>query len=341
MPLIHNLLAGRYTDPAGNDGICCIKLAGEKLAMTDVVSAGANPSYFVVGSGLLYAANEVDTECRIGIYTVSKEGIKVFNRDGEKGKVMLGPGSGACHLSFDNNSGLLFASCYGSGHIHCFNTRTLSLSCSYLPKDPHNSHAHNTSISSDGKWLFSADLGKDKIYIFAMEDVIDKRMVPAASYRLSPGTGPRQVITGLSDDRIICVNELSSTMTLLHFDEKAVRLYPEHTTASTMHTEPDIKNYPGSAVLAKNGKHLIVPNRGVNTLALFEIDNNELIYKYECDCHGDWPRFITFTGEGRYLLAANQKSGNVALFAYHEEDGKHMHFLHSIAVRDVSCIIAL
>lgn len=341
MPINKILLAGRYTDPEGEDGICRLKLADNRLIITDAVSAGINPSYIIIADGLLYAANEIESECRISISTLSKEGLKAFEIDNDSKVFMHAPGSGVCHLSYDKKTGLLFASCYGSGHIHCFNTHTRSLSCSFLPKDSHNSHAHNTAISDDGKWLFATDLGKDEIHVFTMEDIIDKRMEPVYTYKLSPGTGPRQIITGLSDNRIICINELSSSVMIFSVDERNGRLYPEHMEASTRKMTSDNKNYPGTAALSKGGKYLIVPNRGADTLALFEIGKNEIIWRYECDCYGNWPRYVAFTEDYEFLLVANQKSGNVALFAYREESETPLKLLDSIAIKDVSCIIAL
>jgi 6-phosphogluconolactonase len=339
MPTIHNLLAGRYTNPAEGDGICAVKLDGDGLSLAGAAHAGENPSYLTVGDGYIYALNEIEDGCIVRRLFVSEDGL-VTDKDGDGGAVMRGPGSGACHLCFDDRSGLLFASCYGSGHINCFNTGTLSLSCSYQPKDAHSSHAHCTALSSDGEWLFAADLGRDEVYIFAMEEIRSNRMVPEGSFKFSSGTGPRQVITGLSDNRILCINELDSTIALLYFEEKGLRLHQEQRLDSTRHTASGIKNYPGSAALSEDRKLLIVPNRGANTLALFRTDNNGLTYKYECNCHGDWPRYAAFARGGRYVLSANQQSGNIALFEYHEKDDM-LSFLHSLAVHGVSCIAAL
>jgi 6-phosphogluconolactonase len=275
----------------------------------------------------------------IRIFALSEDGsVTEPERDG--GAVMHGPGSEACHLCFDDKSGFLFASCYGSGHINCFNTRTLSLFCSYLPMDACNSHAHCTALSSCREWLFAVDLGRDEIYIFAMEEIRTGRMVPEGSFKFPAGTGPRQVITGLSDNRIICINEQNSTVSFLYFDEKSIRLHQEQNIASTRKIQSGMKNYPGSAVLSEDNKLLIVPNRGVNTLALFRVDNNGLTYRTEWDCRGNWPRFTALAGGGRFILAANRKSGNIALFEYHEE-GDKLKLLNSIAVSGASCIMAL
>lgn len=342
MPPIHYLLASRYTDPAGKDGICCLKITGDKLVRTDASYAGVNPSYILTGgNGLLYAANEVNTECRISICTVSGEGIKPQNLKSDTGSYMLGPGQGACYLSLAKTADLLFASCYGSGHINCFDTRTRALKCSFLPKDTHNSHAHNTVISNDGKWLYAADLGEDKVYTFHMEEILKGKMEPVDFYRFSSGTGPRQILAGNYSNQILCVNELDSSIVLFRSDDSTGKLYPVHMEASTRKRLPGVNNYPGTAVFSKSGRYLIVPNRGANTLALFEVGKNELKWKYECDCYGNWPRYTTFTEDGNYLLVANQKSGTVALFAYCEEADNPFCFLDSIAVQEVSCVIAL
>lgn len=330
-----NLLTSRYTDPEGKDGICLMQLNNDRLIQTNAFFAGENPSYTVIGEdGYIYLANEVNNECRVSVCTIDNNGLKLKHH-------LTAPGSGVCHLSYDSKTGLLFASCYGSGHIHCFDTGTMSLKCSFLPEDSHNSHAHNTAVSNDGKWLFSTDLGKDIIYIFPMDEILQGKMIPVSCLELPENTGPRQIITLRDSRQLLCVNELDSSVMGLYFDDSAVKMSVTYKEVSTSHSNMKEQNYPGSATLSKSGKFLLVPNRGANTIAVFEVKDNELCWKYECDCHGDWPRYITLTEDGAYILVANQRSGNVVLYSYQEGAEVTLCYLNNIPVPDASCIVAL
>lgn len=335
MPPIINLLASGYTNKDRKEGICLLRLEQNRLIMTDAISAGENPSYLISdGKGYYYAANETNEKCSISVCTSDSEGIKLQ-------KQWHSIGNGVCHLSYEKNNGFLFASCYGNGDVVCFDTKTGNVIGSFLPEESRDAHAHGTAISRNGKWLFSVDLGLDRIYAFRMEAVKNGIMEPETCLMLSKGTGPRQLITSRTEGYLYCVNELESSVKMITYDDETGEQSLLKTTGVSNKKLLQGQNYPGTAAISNNEKYLFVPNRGANTISVFDTSKKDLKLIFECDCMGDWPRYLMLTENEKYLLAANQRSGNVVLFSFHEGNKKLLSYLDSIQVPEVSCIIEI
>ena len=325
-----NVIASSYTSRNNHYGVSLLQAEEKQLFLRDIAIAGEQPSYLVSdGKDTLYVANEIDDRCCISICTLTPEGLIL------KGQ-MNSRGQGACHLSYDRATGLLFASCYGSGHIVCFDTALQKEKCSFLPEDCEGSHAHGTVIAFDGEWLFSVDLGKDCIHAFRMEEIMEGSMKPVSTLTLKPSTGPRQILTDPKHSRLYCINELDSSVHVISFDKGSGKMSFLHAFAASKREK---ENYPGTAAITRDGRYLFVPNRGANTIALFEIGSDQPIMKYECDCLGIWPRYLCLTEDDTRLLVANQRSGNITMFSFREYEKEALTYLDSIAIGEANCVL--
>ncbi len=325
-----NLIAGSYTSAEHPYGISLLQINQKQLSLSDRLNAGKHPSFLISdGNERFYIANEINSSCNIGIYALSPDGIRPQGQ-------MSSEGQGACHLSYDQATGLLFASCYGSGHIVCFDTKERRVKCSFRSEDNEGSHAHGTTIAFDGKWLLAVDLGKDLIDAFRMEDIMEGRMKPVSSLTLPASTGPRQILADSLGNRLYSINELDSSIYVIEFDKGSGAMTPRQKIAATATGK---ENYPGTAVLTKNGSHLLLPNRGANTISVFETEGATLSLKGEYSCFGDWPRYLNLTEDEEHLLVANQRSGELVLFLWRAESQKPLTYLDRIRIPEVSCVI--
>ena len=83
-------------------------------------------------------------------------------------------------------------------------------------------------------------------------------------------------------------------------------------------------NYPAQILVAADGRHAYLANRGHNSLTRYavEADGARLRLLDTVPVGGDFPRQIAFSPEGSLLFAANQKSSTVTVFHVDEANGE-------------------
>ena len=141
--------------------------------------------------------------------------------------------------------------------------------------------------------------------------LVDGRLIRAGATVVAAGTGPRHAVVPPSG-RWYVAAELGSAVLALHRDTATGRL--AQTAGPTAATAYDVDgNLPSAIVLAGDGRHLYVANRGANTVATFAIgDDGVPRMRGEVDCGGDWPRDIVIADN--VLFVANQRSHTVVGF---------------------------
>ena len=200
------MLVGTYTSNEGSKGIYVYKF-DTKTAEADSVSMVevANPSYLAVS---------MDGEF---VYSVGENGeddsyAHAFSFDRESGQLklidsQLTYGSSPAYITLDEGGTNLFTANYGGGSISQFNINrdgALSpLSNLYQfegsgedPERQQQPHLHSVRYSPDGKYLFAADLGTDRIYRYkSISSVFEGQpaLLKSDSVVISTpaGTGPR------------------------------------------------------------------------------------------------------------------------------------------------------
>ena len=124
-------------------------------------------------------------------------------------------------------------------------------------------------------------------------------------------------LTALSNPgprRCYVINELSLTVDVLGFGGRG--------NLSLLQTVPlvgdgvDKNNSIGADIqVAPDGKHVYASIRGLDTLSVLEVGEDGLLSLGETTpCGGRTPRNFAITPDGKYLLAANQDTDNVAVF---------------------------
>ncbi|WP_455425912.1 lactonase family protein [Dryocola sp. LX212] len=195
---------------------------------------------------------------------------------------------------------------------------------SFAASDHNGPHAHMISADPSGKFVFSTDLGLDRIYQYRFDDATG-RLTPndppfiAAS---SKGAGPRHFVFTPDGDGLWLINEESSTLTHYQLDTAKGTL----TEGKTISALP--KGYKGTSfaaglVLSHDGKQLYVANRLHNSIAHFTVSaNGTLTHQGDIWTRGDYPRTLTLDSSGNYLYAMNQRSDNITRFSVAKPDGK-------------------
>lgn len=177
-------------------------------------------------------------------------------------------------------------------------------------------HVHMTEFHPAQKMLVVNDLGTDRVtaYHFQPGKKNPLDTAPAIVLKLTPGSGPRHSAVHPVKPLIYVLEELSGNVSVHHFATNNVshlQTIPSDTTSSL----PD----KGSADihLSADAKFLYTSNRGAaNYLAIYSIDpgSGKLTRIGTQLLPGVQPRNFTIDASGKYLLVAQQKTGNISIF---------------------------
>jgi 6-phosphogluconolactonase len=137
---------------------------------------------------------------------------------------------------------------------------------------------------------------------------------------MEPGAGPRHFDFHPRGKTIFVISELNSTITSFKFQN---RRWKEFQTISTLPSDFKGESYCADIHVSADGRFLYGSNRGDNSIATFVIVGNthQLISVGNVGTVGNWPRNFTLSPDGRFMLVANQRSGNITVFEINEESG--------------------
>ena len=321
---------GTYTGD-GSEGIYLLSLdpGTGQLTKVGVAAKTQNPSFLAIHPTrpILYAVGELPADSAHPGGAVS-----AFRIDEASGMLTLlnqesSKGPGPCHVAVAPSGRHVAVANYSGGSVALLPIQedgSLGAASAFVQhegksvneKRQEGPHAHSVNFDSAGTFLFAADLGVDRVFVYRY-DVAAGSLTPhePASAALAPGAGPRHFTFHPAGHAAYVVNELDNTVSFFTYDAEAGRLdFVESYT-----TLPD--GFAGVSYTAEirvdpRGGYLYASNRGHDSIAAFLIhpDTGTLIARGRTSTGGKTPRNFNLDPTGRYLLAANQDSGNIVVF---------------------------
>ncbi|WP_446028728.1 lactonase family protein [Lelliottia amnigena] len=305
------------------------------------VSTLANAAQLTVSSDgkTLYLASEVD------------QGVVQALRIGDNGELsalnqVASGGAGPVYLSLTPNGRHLLVANYVSGSIAVLPVKSdgslgeatdthqdrgepgaaapeAAVEGSFAISDHNGPHAHMIAADPSGKFVFSTDLGLDRIYQYRFDDRSGKLTPndPPFINASSKGAGPRHFVFTPKGDGLWLINEEASTLTHYSLDSTSGTL-KEGKTISALPNAYKGTSFAAGLVLSHDGKQLYVANRLHNSIAHFTVTaDGTLTHQDDVWTRGDYPRTLTLDNQGRWLYVMNQRSDNITRFRV-EPDGK-------------------
>ncbi len=348
--MIEYIAVGSYTDQSDSKGIYLFSLDGEsgKLALCDTAEESVNPSYlaYCEKNGCLYAANEMPDGAAISSYRVRWEEGKLISLGAVSAR-----GAGMCHIAAHSGGRFLSAAHYLSGNavthailedgraaegVSDFQHRGKGVN---RDRQEHE-HVHSTTFSPDERYIYAADLGTDEVVCYAV--IGQDGMLcphPEGTVRVPGGEGPRHFLFHPNGRYAYLITEMGNHIFVYDFE----KVQGELTEKQRVDTLPaGFKGYDIAADLCMtaNGAFLYASNRGDNSIAAFKVcpDTGRLSLIGHTKAGGDWPRSICLASKDRYLLCANQESGNVAVFLRDQKTGKLVKQTDSVSVPKAVCV---
>lgn len=334
---LHELLVGTYTQ-GQSQGIYRLRFdsySGQLDATPLQVVKAANPSWLTLSADerRLFVVNEngpgqADSVGRVSSYAVEPQThqLSLINQ-------VQSLGNEPTHSSLSHDGKYLFVSNYSVAEDPGGSLAVLPVSAEgrlsppvqlsshpasrINPERQASAHVHSTVSSPDGQYVFSNDLGADKVFVYRYDPKANpERPLTAAtpaSVPLPPGSGPRHLLFGANGKHAYLSMEMSAQVAV--FDYQAGTLIQRQLV--DLAAGQPLTDKAGAALhVSRDGKFLYVSNRGTaNVLLVFAIDpvNGQLKELQRRSVEGDHPREFALDPSGRFVLVANQKSNQIVV----------------------------
>ncbi|KAI8894630.1 Lactonase, 7-bladed beta-propeller-domain-containing protein [Globomyces pollinis-pini] len=324
-----NVYVGAYTN-TGGPGLTHFNMdpvngSLQVKAQYWVKETGENPTYLTTSNNkrYLYACGENNigtiSTFEIDSATKSLKPLNVFN---------IGI-SQAVYIQ-STLDGQFLAIAHYSGHISIVATRNgipervvdradFQGGSYGIPSRQEGPHVHSVLFSKDNQYLYAADLGNDKIYIFKF-NLTNGKLSSPFSVDTGRGSGPRHLTINREGNRMYLVNELSNTLVSYDVNQQTGSL-SQRSSISTLNDMANLGRQTAAAIrLSPNQDIVYISNRGIESdIVSYKINpqnpQNEFQLMERVTTKVDnsgFPRDFNLIGD--YIIVGNQNEHNLITF---------------------------
>merc|ERR1712176_45887 len=183
--------------------------------------------------------------------------------------------------------------------------------------------AHTHAAIFMGDWLYAVQLGNNRVVQLSVPD-----LEVLSTWEADPCSGPRHIVYNSDSDIFYVINEISAEIVPLNIDPDSGEL-SQTLPITTMRPEGSQPLSEGGQAngaaldISSDNRHLYASVRGANRIFVYEIAaNGDLTMIQEITSHGEKPRAITLSPNGKQLQVANRGSNHIATFAVDRATGQ-------------------
>jgi 6-phosphogluconolactonase len=340
-----SLFLGTYTSD-GSEGIYSAlfdTLTGQ-LSELQLAAKLGNPSYLAINKedNLLVAVSENDG---------SKANVFSYNIDPKTRALSLTDsastgGYASCYVSLVDGNRVAIAN-YVSGDVSFipFNNKgkfgTPVTTFKHSGTGPVSNrqeapHAHSIMPDPNGNFVYSADLGADKVMVY---EVAENEVRAVGTIMITPGAGPRHLDFSPCGEQMALLNELNHTVVTFSRDEHGAFTNQTATVellTDTLHAEiksADIHYSP-------DGDFLYASVRGIDKIEVMDVkDKDRAPVRVSLMEEGiKYPRNFTHDPSGKFLLVANKNNHNITVYNRDVNTGELSTLNHALELKSPVCI---
>lgn len=319
------LIIGTYTNNTGSEGLYAYSFDTTTLEATKLSSIKTNsPSFLAINSSTK------------NLYVVNENGIKQtptissFNFNTKDKKLSFlntqqSIGASPCYIALDKTNKWIAIANYRGGNVVTFGVQPngqigkLQQNLQHFGKGMDSSrqkapHTHSTVFTPNNKFLLAADLGIDKIMVYAFNETTGKVLLKD-SIQLFVGAGPRHIEFNKTKSMFYVVEELTGTISVVAYNNfgnlqllQRCSILPEAFGGKIGSADIHISN---------DNKFLYATNRGDgNDIAVLKVDakSGKLQLIQNVSVEGKGPRNFTIHPNNKLVLIANQFSNDISIF---------------------------
>ena len=330
------LLVGSYTDSlphvdAKGRGISLLRFdsATGSISPLAIFEDVRNATYLALsrGQSLLYAVEEMPLNEGAGVVALY---LDLATASMSLADRLPAHGDCPCHVALDGEERRLFVSNYVSGNLVVFalddNGRPTGAFADLQrsgkgpnPDRQDGPHVHQAVLTPDGEHVLVCDLGTDQVARHRLgDDLIEP--VPDAVATVGSGTLPRHLVFSPNGQYFHVVHEQANTITTHAYGDAGMSRIGE---VSMLPRGFEGASSAAAIRLHPNGRFLYASNRGHDSIAAFELIENESALRPVgiVATRGKAPRDFAIDPTGRWLVAANQDSHTLTVFTIEAETG--------------------
>ena len=325
---------GTYTGQASK-GIYAFRFDDSTGALTPLglVAETPSPSFLTASTNgrFVFAVNE------LGSFEGAASGsVTSFATDAATAKltqisVQPSKGAGPCHLALDRTGRYLAVANYSGGNFALLPVGAdgrLQPATGVVAGDrpeagpsPARPLGHMVGFDARNRFLIAADKGLDRLLVYRFDAAtggLTANQPPSAA--LPPGSGPRHFAFHPNGTSLFAINEQAATITTFSWDQSSGKL----TLSGSVATRPADVTTGSTAEIAvhPSGRFVYGSNRGHDSIAVFSVGGGGALTLVEYEStRGQTPRNFALDPTGRWLIAANQQSGTLAVFGIDQKTG--------------------
>jgi 6-phosphogluconolactonase len=354
-----HLIIGTYTEQLPHvhgkaDGILTASFdpANGRIGPVTSLAASRNPSYLAAAASgeHVYAVHET-----LSFEDQPGGGITAYARDRRTGHLTrlnarATVGKSPCHVTLDRTGRFVLTANYGvdagsvtvhrlepDGRLGDMTDHVEHAGSGPDPVRQTNSHVHMIASDPLTGDILVADLGSDTVLVFALDG--DGRLTPKTAAHLAavPGAGPRHLAFHPDGRHLFVVNELDSTVCSLRREDD------HFVVTGRVPTRPagaGGQNLAGAIRVTPSGRHVLVSNRGDDSLAVLrsDPDASALSLVGITPNVGECPRDFIVTPDARHVIVAGQDNDHLASYEFNDDTGA-LRLLHSAVAPTPVCLM--
>lgn len=281
------------------------------------------PSYMINDNNILYIAyknaSPLNDGGGLGSYIINNGELILNNNYSSSGRSYT-------HLCIDKDNKYVFAANYHVGATAAYELKDQMIVRKIgavrhtghgpdLLKRQTSPHAHCVGITPDKHYVYSVDLGADKVVLYKYDNGILQEDTKH-TLNVMPGSGPRHMIFSKDGRFAYLVNEIANNIMVFKYNDRRFSLL------QVIHCVP--RHFDGfssaSAIrMTSSGGHLFVSNRGHDSIAMYRINQEtgkiSLLYMVHT---GKEPRDFNIL-EDKYLIIGAQGDNKLQVMTFDEE----------------------
>ncbi|MFR7591592.1 MAG: lactonase family protein [Longibaculum sp.] len=300
------------------------------------------PSYMITKNHVLYVAYKNASSHNdgggLGSFTIHGDELILNNNYSSSGRSYT-------HLCVDDHNRYIFAANYHVGSTASYQLENSIITkkiCAVhhkglgpdLLKRQTGPHAHCVGITPDKQFVYSVDLGADKVVMYRYNQGVlleDKDF----TLNVMPGSGPRHMIFSHDGRFAYLVNEIANNIMVFKYIEgrfnliQAIHCVPRH-----------FKGFSSASAIrmTSSGEHLFVSNRGHDSIAMYRVNKESgkisLLYMVHT---GKGPRDFNIIDD-QFLIVGCQESHILQVLTFDEQNEKLLMSDSSIELPAPVCI---
>lgn len=350
---------GTYTSKEGSQGIyrCLLDVNSGALNGVSAVAELANPSFLAISPNgqFLYAVSEI-SDAGPDKNEGSLHAFKIDPSTGDLSRLnsRTTGGTGPCYVSVNRTGRFALVANYGGGSTAMFRLNddgSLDKRTDFRqhegkgvnPDRQKGPHAHCAIFNSDwdDEYAYVVDLGLDKVFSYKL-DPTKGELIPTrpAFVKLPDGCGPRHIAFNARAGKGYVCGEFDSTLiTLRRYgnggllerygapDNPDKNIPVVSTLPKNIADDVRAKNSTAEVLVHPDSGHVLVSNRGHDSLAVFEVNADQTIpvgHITGIQARNEFrtPRNFNIDPTGKWILVANQDRGWISVVQWDRGKGK-------------------